>query len=282
MATREPEEFAPSRVIPVALLVMGVAIGLLGAAGRLVWNGPLAARAVAVGGALEGVLVVLLVATFRLGKPRTDQAVLIRTWLRYLLAGLIITGAVLLLVRANLHLPPADRHFRPPQPPPAAHQLKKSSGGALPNWVLYVLIAICVLGAIAAALSLSLRLRNRPTVRIPPRGGEAVDPEDLRDALAEGAAALRDIQVDDARKAIIACYVAMEKRLANTGAARSDADTPDELLARATEAGLVHGTAARTLTGLFYEARFSTHPLGAGKRDTARRALDEMMTEVRA
>jgi hypothetical protein len=100
------------------------------------------------------------------------------------------------------------------------------------------------------------------------------DPEDLREALGSGRAALRT--VDDARAAIIACYVAMEKSLAERGAAQKVADTPDELLARATRSGLVRGSASARLTALFYEARFSSHPLGRGQRDAARDALEEL------
>jgi hypothetical protein len=54
------------------------------------------------------------------------------------------------------------------------------------------------------------------------------------------------------------------------------ADTPDELLARATASGLVHGSAAARLTALFYEARFSSHPLDRRQRDAAEQALDEL------
>ena len=54
----------------------------------------------------------------------------------------------------------------------------------------------------------------------------AEDPEDLREAVESGRSALRT--VDDARAAIIACYVAMETSLAERGTARGVADTPDE------------------------------------------------------
>jgi hypothetical protein len=37
---------------------------------------------------------------------------------------------------------------------------------------------------------------------------------------------------------------------------------------------------ARRLTVLFYEARFSSHPLGADKRDAATRALDDLAAEL--
>jgi hypothetical protein len=80
---------------------------------------------------------------------------------------------------------------------------------------------------------------------------------DVLEVVESGRSALRAI--DDARAAIIACYVAMEASLDERGAARVIADTPDELLTRATAMGIVRGTAASRLTGLFYEARFSSH-----------------------
>ena len=45
---------------------------------------------------------------------------------------------------------------------------------------------------------------------------------------------------------------------------------------------IVRGAAARRLTGLFYEARFSTHPLGRAERDAASAALDELAAELGA
>ena len=70
--------------------------------------------------------------------------------------------------------------------------------------------------------------------------------EQLREAVRSGQAALHEI--DDARLAIIACYVAMEQSLAKAGAVRAAAETPDELLDRAATAGLVHGAEAARLT----------------------------------
>jgi hypothetical protein len=147
--------------------------------------------------------------------------------------------------------------------------------------VVYVLLVAALVAA--AVLSTWWSRRFRPS--LPARHGDLIaeDPEDLRDAVESGRSALRT--VDDARAAIIACYVAMESSLAERGAARAVADTPDELLARATESGLVRGTAAARLTALFYEARFSSHPLGRGQRDAAAQALDELaaaLAEARA
>jgi hypothetical protein len=104
------------------------------------------------------------------------------------------------------------------------------------------------------------------------------DEPGLRRAVESGYSALR--RLDDARAAIIACYLAMEQSLAEAGTARVTADTPDELLARAAAQGLVRGEAAARLTALFYEARFSSHPMARSQRDDAQRALAELAASL--
>jgi hypothetical protein len=42
----------------------------------------------------------------------------------------------------------------------------------------------------------------------------------------------------------------------------------------------VHGGAAGRLTALFYEARFSTHPMPPSARESAREALDELSADL--
>ena len=138
--------------------------------------------------------------------------------------------------------------------------------------LLYTLLVLVLLAGIAVSIWWARRLR-------PPLGPRedaliVEDSEDLREAVESGRSALRT--VDDARAAIIACYLAMEQSLAERGTARGLADTPDELLSRARARGVVRGTAAARLTALFYEARFSSHPLGPGQRDAAEQALDEL------
>ena len=85
-------------------------------------------------------------------------------------------------------------------------------------------------------LSIWWARRLRPSITPSEDDFIAEDSEDLREAVESGRSALRTL--DDARAAIIACYVAMENSLAERGAARGVADTPDEVLARATETGI--------------------------------------------
>ena len=142
--------------------------------------------------------------------------------------------------------------------------------------ILYGLLVFVIVAAVAISLWWAARLRPALPRLLP----DAADADELREAVESGRLAFAEL--DDARAAIIACYVAMEGSLADQGAARGAADTPDELLARVISAGIVRGAAARRLTGLFYEARFSTHPLGRAERDAASAALDELAAELGA
>ena len=132
------------------------------------------------------------------------------------------------------------------------------------------------MAAVVISIWWSSRLR-RPAA---PLVIEDMGTEELREAVESGRAALAEIS--DARAAIIACYVAMERSLADRGTRRTVADTPDELLARAVGAGTVRGPAASSLTALFYEARFSTHPVADRQRAAASAALDELAAELAA
>jgi Domain of unknown function (DUF4129) len=98
--------------------------------------------------------------------------------------------------------------------------------------------------------------------------------------VAAGRTALADLT--EARLAIIACYAAMEDSLARAGTARAAAETPDELLSRASAAGLLSGGAPARLTELFYEARFSAHPMPSAARDAAISALDTIQADLGA
>jgi hypothetical protein len=283
MTTRQPDAEGaegdagyPSQVIPVALLIGVVIVGLIGAVARPRWTGPLHGQAEAVGIALEVVLGALLIVTARKRDDSAEVAQRLRDGLRVVIPTMMVTLLVFLLINAHLRFNndtggrrPEDRASEPKSfGTPKGHG---SSG--FPPWILWVLGILLLIAIIVVALRMSWR---RPPRRVVPPGGLAMDPEDLKTALDEGAAALRAADYDDARKAIIACYVAMEKQLGD----KNDADTPDELLAKATRQGLIHGPAAGALTGLFYEARFSTHPLGSDKRDEAIAALDELRRQT--
>jgi hypothetical protein len=285
------------RVLPVALLIILGLAGLHGAV-SLGWDGPLHRDVAAVGGALEVVLGTLLVLTLRrrsaylaaqrasrtAGRPLPFDPIAVK--LRWVLIFLLGSGMVAVAVVVDNASEVTGKPVPVPQFGPPHHKLKPkhlSNGSRFTFHIpvtalLYTLFVVGLLAAVAVSVWWARRLQRSRSSGVPRDDDfiafEVQDPGDLRDALGLGRSALRTL--DDARTAIVACYLAMENSLAERGTAQGVADTPDELLARATRTGLVYGTAAARLTGLFYEARFSSHPLDRGQRDEAEQALDEL------
>ena len=272
-----------TRPIVVALLLLIVIAGIRAGGPAVGGRGPWRQDALAVGIGLEVALVLLQIAMAIRVRRVPDAghlAAVLRSGVRSLAA--IIMIAIIAVAVANLagtgH--GGSRVLKiisgKPVKPKVPHLPKGSaSSAAYLNYILYALVA---LAAISACVVLVRRLR-----RSTPGGGYPGEPpgdeaEELRHAVESGRTALR--AVDDARAAIIACYLAMEGSLARAGTARTAAETPDELLTRAASAGLIRGPAAARLTGLFYEARFSSHLLPASAKDDARHALEAMSAEL--
>jgi hypothetical protein len=279
---------ALARLLLTALLIAGVLVGLRGGFALHGWHGPYRRDGIAIGVTLEVILAGLLVALLVLGRRPSDdfRVQRVRGVLRAaLLAGLVAIPAVLILA-VPLHphpLPPRPQPAqaqptalptvtRPPQPAPA---FRLPLAG-----ILYALLILALIGGIVACVAL-LRRRQPEHDLMPPEEASVAGGQrsDLRDAVSSGRRALAGL--DDARAAIIACYVAMERSLAAAGADHEAADTPDEFLARAAAAGLVRGAAAGELTRLFYEARFSAHELTTAQRDAAQGALDQLAADLR-
>jgi hypothetical protein len=289
----------PGLVLPVTVLIV---VGLAGLRGEVTgpqWDGPLHGDAVAVGIPLEIALVIMLVITIRRlatrartgranAAPASAVAVKVRRVLVFVLGTGIIAVAATMAVGVDRHLFSGRGGARPGQaaagaaPSPAATRPGRHFSFHLfalhlhlTAYLLYGLLVLVFLGAVV--------LRTWWARQYRPSGRRAYqylapDTQDLREVVESGRSALHAI--DDARAAIIACYLAMETSLGEHGAARAIADTPDELLMRATALGIVHGTAAARLTALFYEARFSSHPLDSGHRDAAGQALGELAAEL--
>ena len=275
------------RLLPLTLLIIAGLAGLGGAVGALRWNGPLHRDALVVGVVLEVLIVTMLVILLIRRRSGSQEATAVK--LRGVLLSVLSAGGVAaaVLMVAGLHLHVFSQETRPrPRTVPGARPTvsirpRLGSGGA-PHIsltvLLYALLVVVLLAGIAVCIWLARRLRRPVALRDPGDDFIVEDPERLREAVESGRSALRT--VDDARAAIIACYLAMETSLAERGTARGVAGTPGELLTRATESGMVRGTAAGRLTALFYEARFSSHPLGHRQRDAAERALDELAADL--
>jgi len=270
-------------LLPLVLLIILGLAGLRGVVATPRWDGPLHRDGVAVGIALEVVLLILILVTVRRNVSGSQEAVArkLRGMLLFVLGAGAVAVAVATIVGLHLHLfTPLPKTPRRPVLPTATRSpsvLRPGSGHGtsfhLPlAALLYTLLVVVLLAGLVLSVWWARRLR--PSIGSREDGFIAHDSEDLREAVESGRSALRT--VDDARAAIIACYVAMENSMAERGAARGIADTPDELLARARQSGIVRGTAAARLTALFYEARFSSHPLDQRQREAAEQALDEL------
>jgi len=167
----------------------------------------------------------------------------------------------------------------------AAHRAAPGTAAARPvhhpppgnPWPLLALFAVVTLAAVALIGYSGRRRQSLPPV------GPGTDPDvaPLAAALAAGRRALDSDP--NPRMAIIGCYAAMERSLAEAGLPPRLADTPAEVLSRATEGGLVRSTwAAATLTGLFRQARYSSHPMTEADRATAIDALARVQTDLQA
>ena len=155
---------------------------------------------------------------------------------------------------------------------PGTGHLATPSGG---NVVLPLLAGMIIaIAAVLALILLSRRRRRRD--HAPP--GQAPGVTSLAEGLAAGTAALET--GGPPREAIIACYAAMERGFATAGSAPAAADTPAEVLARATEAGIVRSGSAEVLTGLFRWARYSTEPMTSAEADAAASALARMRADL--
>jgi hypothetical protein len=134
----------------------------------------------------------------------------LRYTLRYVLGLCMVAIAVVLVTDLHLHFFARPSAKSPPPPkfklPSGPHHGAAAAGAGFQiplGPILYGLLVVALVAAVAITIWWSTRLR-RPAA---PLVIEDVSTEELREAVAEGRTALAGI--DDARAAIIACYVAM-------------------------------------------------------------------------
>ncbi len=186
----------------------------------------------------------------------------------------------------GLDAPQPDSSATPPEPggnaqprQPARHKETPDMLGSLLAFVP-VLLMLFVGGFIVS------RRRRRPdtTAVHPDDRTESLPPEAASESLVRaaevGLAEMTDLSREP-REAIIACYAAMERELANVpGAVPQEFDTPTEVLARAVQQRALQAGNAVQLVNLFEEARFSPHVMDEGHRETAVRVLELVLDEI--
>ncbi len=302
------------RVVALIVLMIIVAAALRGylpAQGRAVRAEPGGGRAalVFVIVALSATLALLVIAVIaRLRDPRAmapkqeDLSDMLGTgkgrpsW-RVVLIGLVLIVVWLLIAMLLVHYlvphrvnpsapgpaPTARSSGRPGGPPPQQHPPNNSGD------VFGVLLAgaIPMMLVIVAGSVIMARRRWRAAT---PAGAddhvESASPTPRSESLARaaevGLAEIGDLSREP-REAIIACYAAMERELANVpGAAPQDFDTPTEVLVRAVEHHALHSDNAVQLVNLFEEARFSPHVMNEEHREVAVSVLRLVLAELRS
>lgn len=146
---------------------------------------------------------------------------------------------------------------------PATARRSAPSGFVLPSWLPWTVIAIISIAVVVAVVV--LLVRHRTVV------DEVPDDDVARSAVGAAIGALDG--AEDPRTAVIAAYRAMEGTFAAHGLARSATEAPREYLTRVLAVRGDGDGDATTLTNLFEEARFSTHPISERIRELALRTL---------
>lgn len=172
----------------------------------------------------------------------------------------------------------------PTAPPPQPRRPRNNTGdmyailltSAIPTMLLLV----------AGTVISSRRQRQGSKGAVVDDGVESSPPvrrsESLVRAAELGLAEMTDLSREP-REAIIACYAAMERELANVpGAVPQEFDTPTEVLARAVEHHALQADNAIQLVNLFEEARFSPHVMNEGHRQVAVDVLGLVLAELRS
>jgi hypothetical protein len=303
------------RVVALIVLMIFVATALRGylpAQDHAVHNeagGGRAAAAFVIAALTAGVALLAIAVIARLRDPRAvapsvgELSELVDTdkerpnW-RVLLIGFAVIAAWLLMVTllfqwlmphavnpsAPTQAPTAPPSVHATGPPPQQHP-QNNTGDMLG---ILLAAAVPMLLVIVAGSVIMARRRWRATKPGTIAGDYFESPtptprsESLVRAAEVGLAEIGDLNREP-RQAIIACYAAMERELANVpGAVPQDFDTPTEVLIRAVEHKALHADNAVQLVNLFEEARFSPHVMNEGHREVAVNVLRLVLAELRS
>jgi hypothetical protein len=157
----------------------------------------------------------------------------------------------------------------------------------LPPWLTALLTVICVVfvaAVVGAVLWLALRGRlggRRRRVEVVEVAAPAATNrrEDVLAAVDAGLSGLADDD-SDPRRAVIACWLRLEEAAAAAGTPRQPGDAPADLVLRLLTAHQVSAAVLLPLAEVYRLARYATHTVDAGMRDSARSALRQLRAEL--
>lgn len=138
--------------------------------------------------------------------------------------------------------------------------------------VAVLLVVLLVRGAVQRRASSESSLVVRPPA-----------PDTARDVLAAVDQGLVELDDDgDPRRAVIACWVRLEKAAEAAGVPRRPGDTSTDLVVRLLADRAVNGAVLNDFAALYREARYSPHRVDTSMRDDARAALRLLRDELSA
>jgi hypothetical protein len=154
------------------------------------------------------------------------------------------------------------------------------------NWLTYLITGLCaaivlvVVVLVVWTLVLQhLTVRRR---RVEVVTDEVAAPGRREAVLAAVDAGLSGLEDDDAdpRRAVIACWLRLEEAAAAAGTPRKPGDAPADLVLRLLAAHQVSAAVLLPLAEVYRLARYATHTVDMGMRDSARAALRQLRAEL--
>ena len=195
--------------------------------------------------------------------------------------------------RIPLQPPPAPTPTFPAGGPPPSLSVEPTGSvpaqqASLPSWVTTVALLLCVLLVAAIVLPLLwMLLKNVISIRsgqlpVERSGTEtAAQREDVVAALDAGIEELSDADRDP-RRAVIACWVRLERAAADAGTPRQPGDTSTDLVLRLLHGHRVDRRVLDEFAEIYREARYATHPVEEHMRIQAQTALRHLRRELTA
>lgn len=154
----------------------------------------------------------------------------------------------------------------------------------VPDWLTTLVLALVVAAAIWVFVGAAKVLVTRQRLRF-----RRLPPPPAFDVLADVATSVTDDAAEQRaalvagtpRNAIVACWLRLERAVADAGLERDVADTSVEFTSRVLGAYSVDRDAIVQLAALYREARFSTHVMDETHRRAALGALDTLHDGLR-
>lgn len=157
----------------------------------------------------------------------------------------------------------------------------------IPGWFSTALAILCG-AAVVVIVALLLWYVVRDTIQV--RGRRiavepgtppvpAAHPERVVAAVDAGLAELADTDADP-RRAVIACWVRLERAAADAGTPREPGDTPADLVHRLLAAHAVSRPVLDRFAAVYREARYATHVIDERMRATAVESLRQVRDEL--